>query len=189
MLKQSASQTIGPFFHIQLAKAGQNNLIKTGTLGKRIHLVGTVYDGDGVMVPDAMIEIWQADGQGIYDSENDPRRDQCDPNFRGYGCSATQTGEFSFRTVKPGIVPFDKSTNQAPHVLVRVFMRGTLLHAVTRLYFSDEPEANAADPLLNRLDDAQRPRLIAQREDLEATPTYRFDIKMQGDNATIFFEP
>ena len=188
-MKQSSSQTVGPFFHIQLAKAGQNNLLKPETLGERINIVGSVIDGAGEVIPDAMVEIWQADSHGIYNSENDPRQAEGDPNFRGYGCSDTQSGEYSFRTVKPGVVPFDDVQNQAPHALVRVFMRGTLLHAVTRLYFSDEAEANAADPVLNGLDETQRPILIAEREDTEATPTYRFDIRMQGEGAMVFFEP
>ncbi|MFK7801092.1 MAG: protocatechuate 3,4-dioxygenase subunit alpha [Anaerolineae bacterium] len=188
-MKQSSSQTIGPFFHIQLAKDGQNNLIKPETLGERINIVGRVIDGAGDTVTDAMVEIWQADSLGIYNSENDPRQADGDSNFRGFGCADTRSGEFSFRTIKPGKISFDGEADQAPHVLVRVFMRGTLLHAVTRLYFSDEAEANGVDPVLNGLDEAQRPTLIAQRTNLEATPTYRFDIKMQGDGAMVFFEP
>lgn len=188
-MKQSSSQTIGPFFHIQLAKAGQNNLVQPETLGERINIVGSVIDGAGNLITDAMVEIWQADSHGIYNSENDPRQADCDQNFKGFGCSDTRSGEYSFRTIKPGRVPFDEEVIQAPHLLVRVFMRGTLLHAVTRLYFSDEPEVNRIDPVLAGLDEGQRPILIAQREDTEATPTYRFDIKMQGDGAMVFFEP
>jgi len=188
-MKQSASQTIGPFFHIQLAKAGQNNLVKAETLGERIDIVGSVLDGNGAIVPDAMVEIWQADSLGIYNSQNDPRQAAGDPNFRGFGCSDTQSGEFSFRTIKPGVVPFDEALNQAPHILVRVFMRGTLLHAVTRLYFSDEAEANENDPVLSQIDADQRPMMIAQREAGDGRPTYRFDIKMQGEGGMVFFEP
>lgn len=189
-LKQSGSQTVGPFFLIQLAKPGENLMVTDHTKGERINLIGTVFDADGEPVPDAMLEIWQADHQGIYPSPNDPRYANVDPHFHGLGRSDTAPhGQYRFETIKPGIVPYDEKTDQAPHVLMRVFMRGLLLHAVTRLYFSDEMEANGVDPVLNSLDAADRAKMIAHKTDIEATPTYRLDIYMQGEKATPFFEP
>ncbi len=191
-LKQSGSQTVGPYFRIGLVRPGleQHNLVKDETMGERIFIKGRVLDGDGKPIDDAMIEIWQADSNGIYDHPEDPRREQADPNFRGFGRAGTDDdGMYWLKTIRPGVVPFDDEQGQAPHLLVRVFMRGTLLHAVTRLYFSDEEEANAKDPVLNSIDEDKRGRLIACRDDQEGTPTFYFDINMQGENAMLFFEP
>lgn len=190
MLKQSASQTVGPFFHIGLIDGNEHILVQDATQGERINIFGYVLDGDSVPVNDAMIEIWQADANGIYASPNDPRHAEVDAAFDGFGRSCTtDQGQYSFKTIKPGRVPYDETQTQAPHILVRVFMRGTLLHTVTRLYFSDEADANAGDPLLNMLEADVCQRLTAQRTDIEATPTYHFDIRMQGNDATPFFEP
>ena len=189
MLKQTPSQTVGPYYRIGMIRGGENILVQDTTAGERINITGRVLDGDDKPVDDACIEIWQADAQGIYNHPADPRQDQADPHFMGFGRSpTTDDGVFSFRTIRPGPIAFDDETNQAPHLLVRVFMRGTLLHASTRLYFSDEP-ANENDPVLNTLEPAQREILVAQREDTEGTPTFRFDIRMQGEGAMVFFEP
>jgi protocatechuate 3,4-dioxygenase alpha subunit len=189
MLKQTGSQTVGPFFRIGMARSGENILVREGVICERIYIEGRVLDGDDQPVRDALIEIWQADAQGIYRHPADPRYQQADPNFFGLGrCGTSEDGLFTFKTIRPGVVPFDDERDQAPHVLVRVFMRGLLLHAVTRLYFSDEP-ANDSDPVLNMLNPAQRKILIAQRDDTEGTPTFCFDIRMQGEGAMVFFEP
>lgn len=189
MLKQSGSQTVGPFFTIGLIRGGENILVQDETVGERIYIEGKVLDGDGNPINDALIEIWQADAQGIYNHPADPRQAQADPHFFGFGrCGTNPEGRFSFKTIRPGLVPFAEERNQAPHILVRVFMRGMLLHAVTRLYFSDEA-ANENDPVLNSLDPAQRQILIAQREDTADTPTFCFNICMQGERAMVFFEP
>jgi protocatechuate 3,4-dioxygenase alpha subunit len=189
MLKQSGSQTVGPFFTIGLIRGGENILVRDRTGGERIYLEGRVLDGDGQPIGDAMLEIWQADAQGIYNHPEDPRHPQADPHFFGFGrCGTNEEGKFSFKTIRPGVVPFDDEQNQAPHILVRVFMRGMLLHTVTRLYFSDEA-ANESDPVLNSLTPAQQQMLIAQRDDSEGTPTFCFDIRMQGEGAMVFFEP
>jgi protocatechuate 3,4-dioxygenase alpha subunit len=189
ILKQSPSQTVGPFYAIGLVHEGQNNLVQDATQGERINIKGGLYDGDDKLVTDGVIEIWQADANGIYNHPEDPRQADADANFKGFGrCGTHNGGIFTFKTIRPGVVPYDDEQNQAPHILVRVFMRGTLLHAVTRLYFSDEP-ANANDPVLNSIDASERRHLIAQRDDTEGTPSFLFDIHMQGDNATLFFEP
>lgn len=190
MLKQTPSQTIGPFFHHELFLAGKNVLVNEHTSGQPIYIRGSVLDGDGTPVPDAMIEIWQADANGIFNSPADPRCEMADRHFRGSGRSDTvDGGQFWFKTIKPGRVPWDNHFDQAPHVNVRVFARGMLTHAITRLYFSDEG-ANQTDPMLNLIEDSRRRQtLIANREESGDLPTYRFDIVLQGDRETVFFNP
>jgi protocatechuate 3,4-dioxygenase alpha subunit len=189
MLKQTASQTVGPFFHYGLIAGGENILTQERTSGERIYFQGRVLDGDGAPVSDALVEIWQADAQGIFNHPVDPQHQKADKFFRGFGRSATTAdGQFWFKTVKPGSVPWDDQQNQAPHVNVRVFARGMLIHAVTRLYFSDE-SANQTDPVLNSVDPARRQTLIASREDSEDLPCYCFDIHLQGEHETVFFNP
>jgi protocatechuate 3,4-dioxygenase, alpha subunit len=189
MLKQTASQTVGPFFHDGLIFEGDNVLTKERATGKRIYIEGRVLDGDGQPVPDAMVEIWQADAGGVFNHPADPRKAQADPFFRGFGRSATdKEGKFWFKTVKPGPVPWNDQQNQAPHLNVRLFARGMLIHALTRLYFSDE-SANQTDPVLNSVDPERRQTLIATREDSEDLPCYCFDIHLQGERETVFFNP
>ena len=136
-----------------------------------------------------MVEIWQADAQGIYNHPADPRHAQADPHFHGFGRSGTADGgRFWFKTIKPGPVPWDEERHQAPHITVIIFARGLLVHTMTRLYFPDE-SANAQDPILNNIEDPERRQtLIATRDDTEGTPTYRFDIHLQGAQETVFFE-
>lgn len=189
MLIQTPSQTVGPFFSFGLIWEGGNVLVSDQTAGQRILIEGTVYDGDDHPIVDAMVEIWQADANGIHNHPDDPRHAEADPAFRGFGRSDTvDNGRFSFKTVKPGPVPFDDERMQAPHVSVRVFSRGMLVHAITRLYFSDE-EANGTDPILNLVDQDRQYTLIATRQESEDLPTYRFDIHLQGDDETAFFTP
>jgi protocatechuate 3,4-dioxygenase alpha subunit len=190
MLKQTPSQTVGPFFHFALRLAGENQLVNEQTRGERIYVTGTVLDGDGQPVPDAMIEIWQADAQGIFNHPADPRCGKADRHFRGFGRADTvQNGQFSFKTIKPGCVPWDEEHNQAPHINVHVFARGMLTHVVTRLYLSDE-DANRTDPILNMIDDpVRRQTLIATRMETGDLPTYCFNIILQGDGETVFFNP
>ena len=158
-------------------------MVKDDTNGERIYIRGRVYDGDGNGINDAAIEIWQADANGIYDHPTDERRADSDTAFFGHGRAGTDdNGDYWFKTIKPGAVG-----EMAPHLMVRVFMRGILLHAVTRLYFDDED--NSADAILQSVPAERRQTLIAQRDDREGTPSYRFDIHMQGDLETAFFEP
>jgi protocatechuate 3,4-dioxygenase alpha subunit len=190
MLKQTPSQTVGPFFHFGLRFAGENQLVDEQTRGERIYITGSVLDGDGQPVPDALIEIWQADAQGIFNHPADPRCDKADKHFRGFGRGDTvQNGQFTFKTIKPGCVAWDDERSQAPHINVRVFARGMLTHAITRLYFSDE-DSNQIDPILNTIDDPLlRETLIATRLEGDDLPTYCFNIVLQGDHETVFFNP
>jgi protocatechuate 3,4-dioxygenase alpha subunit len=190
MLKQTASQTVGPFFHFGLILGGENILVNESTSGERIYIEGRVLDGAGEPVPDALVELWQADAQGIFNHPADPRSEKADKFFRGLGRSGTRAdGKFSFKTIKPGRVPWDDRQDQAPHVNIRVFARGLLIHVVTRLYFSDE-NANQTDPVLNTIADPERRQtLIARREESEDLPCYCFDIHLQGERETVFFNP
>lgn len=188
MLKQSPSQTVGPFFHDALILGGENILVNERTSGQPIYIKGQVLDGDGQPVPDAMVEIWQADAQGHFNHPADPEREKADNHFRGFGRSPTTGAGFWFKTVKPGPVPGPEGQLQAPHVNVLVFLRGLLTHLVTRLYFADE-SANESDPVLCSIDPERRQTLIARREESLDLPCYRFDIHLQGDRETIFFNP
>ena len=189
MLTQTPSQTVGPFFAYGLIFGGDNVLVDERTSGERLYIEGRVIDGDGQPVPDALVEIWQADAQGIYKHPADPQHERVDSHFRGFGRAETaDEGRFWFKTIRPGRVAWDDEQLQAPHVNVRVFARGMLIHAVTRLYFADE-EANQADPLLNSLPPERRPTLIARREESADLPTYHFDIHLQGPRETVFFDP
>lgn len=190
MLKQTPSQTVGPFFSFGLLVDDETNLTTDQTSGQRILIRGQVIDGDGSPITDALVEIWQADAQGIFNHLEDPRHAQADRHFRGFGrCgTASKDCQFMFKTVKPGPVVWQGDQYQAPHVNLRVFARGMLTHLNTRLYFSDEP-ANEHDPVLNSIEPGRRSTLIAVREDSEDLPTYRFDIHLQGENETVFFEP
>ncbi|MEX1143230.1 MAG: protocatechuate 3,4-dioxygenase subunit alpha [Anaerolineales bacterium] len=190
MADQSPSQTVGPFFSLGLIRGCENMLVNSKTAGQPIMIRGFVYDGKGVGVPDAAIEIWQADGQGIFNHPDDPRHTKGDPNFFGFGRAPTDDeGEYWFKTIKPGAMPPARSETYAPYINVRVFMRGLLIQAHTRLYFSDETEANATDPVLSSIEAARRNSLLAVLQSGKDVPTYRFDIRMQGENETVFFNP
>jgi protocatechuate 3,4-dioxygenase alpha subunit len=190
-IKQTGSQTVGPFFAFGLFRDGNEHiLVNDQTRGQHILLTGMVFDGDQQPILDSMIEIWQADAQGIFNHPEDPRREKADPAFRGFGRSQSiDGGKFTFKTIKPGPVPYEGEMMQAPHVNVRIVARGMLIHAVTRLYFSDEP-ANEKDPVLNAIaNPARRQTLIATLQDSNDLPTYCFNIHLQGDNETVFFNP
>lgn len=188
---QTPSQTVGPFFHYGLVDNGDEHILVTDeTRGQRILLKGQVTDGNGDGIGDAMIEVWQADASGYFNHPDDPNHDKADPNFKGFGRAPTNDrGVYTFKTVMPGIVAYDDKTDQAPHINVRVFARGMLIHAYTRLYFSDQEEANANDPILKLAPEDRRDTLIAIREDYGDLPTYCFNISLQGNNETVFFEP
>ena len=183
---QTPSQTVGPFFAFGLHE--HQDMVGEATLGQRIRILGNVYDGDGAPIVDALVELWQADAQGIYNHPEDPRQAEADPNFQGFGRSGTAGEGFVFKTIRPGPVPSPDGGQQAPHIFVRVFSRGMLIHANSRLYFSDEP-ANAEDPVLAAVPAARQHTLIAQLQPGRDLPTYRFDIHLQGENETVFFEP
>jgi protocatechuate 3,4-dioxygenase, alpha subunit len=162
------SQTVGPYFAIGLPWDDGPDVVPDGTEGA-IWVRGTVYDGAGDPIPDAIIETWQADPDGRYET----------PGFRGFGrCPSDADGGWAIRTVKPGA-----SGGQAPHIGVAVFARGLLKHLFTRIYFADEEDANAADPVLAGLDAPARATLVAAREE----DGYRFDVRLQGPGETTFF--
>ena len=203
MSEITPSQTVGPFFAYGLTPKGRcewdpngsyswketigDNLTTPDAAGQKIHIEGRVLDGDGVAITDAMIEIWQADSQGRYAHA---RGEQPRPNakFTGFGRSATdKTGVFGFDTIKPGAVPGPNGKPQAPHIVVCIFSRGMLRQIYTRLYFSDEA-ANASDPILSLVPADRRGTLIAHKESGGDVPLYRFDIRVQGDNETVFFD-
>ena len=189
MSSQTPSQTVGPFFHVGLIRAGQELLVSERIRGQRILVQGRVLDGAGAPVPDAMLEIWQADASGVYNHPADPRRAQADPEFLGFGRAPTDpNGEYQFKTVKPGRVPGIDGQQQAPHINLRVFARGMLIHATTRLYFPDET-ANDTDPVLGAVPDPERrSTLRASAVPGEDLPTYRFDIVLQGEKETVFLD-
>ena len=183
-MSTTPSATVGPYLSIGLTWDDGPYVVAPDTPGA-IRLVGTVFDGNGDVVPDAMIETWQADPDGRFDHPDDPRGASAYPGFRGFGRSQTvDGGRYEIWTLKPGRVPDGEGGLQAPHVDVSVFARGLLDRVVTRIYFADEEQANAEDAVLLSLpDDAARRTLIA-------TPTddgYRLDIQLQGDRETVFF--
>ena len=185
----TGSQTVGPFYASALLRehARRNVLTHPEIAGERIRIEGRVLDGDGVPVPDAMVEIWQANAHGRYNHPADQGPAPLNPSFLGFGRSGTEEdGSYWFETVKPGLVPFDGEQLQAPHICVTVFARGLLNHLVTRLYFEDEP-TNAGDPVLQCVPDHRRVTLLARRESGSSTVVYRFDIILQGTGETAFF--
>jgi protocatechuate 3,4-dioxygenase alpha subunit len=150
-----------------------------------------VLDGTGAPVRDAVIEAWQADAAGIYPHPEDPRHAEVAPGFRGWGraCTDFETGIWTFETVKPGPVPGPDGALQAPHVTLWIVARGINLGLATRLYFSDEGEANRDDPVLGLIDQThRRDTLMARREDRDGAVVYRFDIHLQGEHETVFLE-
>jgi protocatechuate 3,4-dioxygenase alpha subunit len=185
----TSSQTVGPFFAPTLLRedARRNVLTRQETAGERIRIVGHVFAGDGVPVPDALVEIWQANAYGRYNHPADHGPAPLDPSFLGFGRSGTaEDGSYWFETVKPGPVPFDGERLQAPHICVTVFARGLLNHVVTRLYFEDEP-TNTGDPVLQSVPDDRRATLLARRGPGNTAVVYRFDIVLQGAGETAFF--
>ncbi|CAH2400670.1 protocatechuate 3,4-dioxygenase subunit alpha [Mesorhizobium ventifaucium] len=196
-LKESASQTAGPYVHIGLTPnfagiAGVYDrdlgtaMVNDNTRGERIRVNIRVIDGAGSPLNDALVEIWQADAAGIYNSPSD-LRGSADPNFTGWGRLPTDmtTGECMFETIKPGRVPFFDGRKMAPHLTVWIIARGINIGLHTRMYFSDEETANAEDPVLMRIEQRERvSTLVAPRDG----DIYKFDIHLQGINETVFFD-
>ncbi len=189
-LVQTPSQTVGPFFHLALDRPGWADLTAGNPRGERIVVAGRVVDGDGAPVADACLELWQANAAGRYAHPDDARAEApLDPNFRGFGRVSTDAeGGFRFTTIRPGPVPGRGNALQAPHIAVAIFARGLLKQLFTRIYFADE-RANEADPALLSIDDpARRRTLLAIRADGTGAAAYRFDIVLQGEGETAFFE-
>jgi protocatechuate 3,4-dioxygenase, alpha subunit len=177
------SATVGPYLAIGLTWPAGVWAAAEGAEGG-FWIRGQVFDGAGAVVPDAMVETWQADPDGGFPSPEDPRGAASYPGFRGYARSATISGEYSVFTLKPGRVPDGEGGLQAPHIDVSLFARGILDRVVARIYFADETEANAEDVVLRSLpDDEARRTLIATPSD----DGYRLDFYLQGDRETVFF--
>lgn len=186
------SQTVGPFFHFALHREEWSDLTRLGAQGERIVVEGRVLDGDGLPCGDALLEIWQANASGKYAHPEDPQpEDKLDPRFSGFGRTITDAGgRYRFTTIRPGRIPGPPGGQQAPHINLTVFARGLLRELHTRIYFSDEP-SNAGDPVLGAVaDPAARRTLLAQRQEAGAAKEalYRFDIVLQGQGETAFFD-
>lgn len=194
-LKESPSQTAGPYVHIGCVPNFCDitgvypedlgaRMVNAKTKGERITVKGTIYDGTGTPLKDALVEIWQADAAGLYPG-NDPRG-AADPNFTGWGRKAGDydTGEWQFDTIRPGAVPFPDGRMMAPHISLWIVARGINIGLNTRMYFPDAD--NSADPLLTRIEHQNRvATLIAEKE---ADGIYRFDIYLQGEKETVFLD-
>lgn len=180
------SQTVGPYLEIGLVRDLVTAEVVDPADPRAVRVRGRLLDGAGDPVPDGMIETWQANAAGRYDHPADARADvPLEEGFHGFGRSDTvNDGWFELVTVKPGPVPWPEGGMQAPHLLVGVFARGLLKRACTRMYFPGEAEANAADPILSRLDPVLAATLVASDE---GGGTLRFDIRLQGAGHTAFF--
>ncbi|WP_017939982.1 protocatechuate 3,4-dioxygenase subunit alpha [Zestomonas thermotolerans] len=196
LLPETPSQTAGPYVHIGLALAAAGNptreqeiwnqMAKPEAPGEHITLVGHVYDGNGHLVRDSFLEFWQANHEGVYDEEYN-----LDKPFNCFGRTATtfDAGEWTIHTIKPGVVKTAAGLPQAPHINVSLFARGINIHLQTRIYFEDEAEANAKDPVLNLIENVERRQtLVAKRCEIDGKPAYRFDIRIQGEGETVFFD-
>lgn len=198
-LRQTPSQTLGPFSAYSLTAEQYGypyNSIVSGSLiseatpgqyadNERIYITGRVHDGNSDTIVDALVELWQADAQGTYRSLLIEKVDT--PHFTGFGRLGTGTNaehRYTFTTVKPGAI----HAKSAPHINVILFMRGSLRHLYTRLYFSDEREANQQDILMNAVPEDRRSTLIANRRELNGLTFYDFDMYMQGEDETVFFD-
>ena len=196
-LKESPSQTAGPYVHIGCVPNFSGipgvypedlgvAMVNDKTQGERIAVTGRVVDGSGTPLKDALLEIWQADHAGLYNSPSE-LRGTADPNFTGWGRQPTdmETGVYRFETIKPGRVPFVDGRLQAPHVSFWIVARGINLGLNTRMYFADESAANDEDPVLAMIEHRVRmPTLLAERDG----DTYHFDIHLQGEKETVFFD-
>jgi protocatechuate 3,4-dioxygenase alpha subunit len=193
MPKQTPSQTVGPYFRIGLYSDNEvyprlftGELATPEVSGERIRIEGTVYDGAGDPIPDCMLEVWQADSEGRYRT----REGSWNDGFTGFGRVGTdEVGQYAIDTIMPGRVPGPNGGLQAPHITMLVYMRGMLLHAFTRIYFEDHAAANAEDPILALVPEDRRATLLAQRRPGKGpVALYRFDLQMQGDDETVFFD-
>jgi protocatechuate 3,4-dioxygenase alpha subunit len=186
-LRATTWQTVGPFFTIGLTRLNRTELAGPGVSGERVTIEGHMFDGDGAPIPDAMIEIWQANSHGKYNHPEDEQDKPVEPGFSGYGRIPTdERGRFSFTTIKPGAVPGPDGKMQAPHIAVSVFMRGLLRRLVTRIYFPDEP-GNAGDFVLNLVEPLRRGTLTA-RKVAGREGVLEWNVVTQGTNETVFFD-
>ena len=200
-LKETASQTAGPYVHIGLIphQAGfdifeknvGNTIAGPKTTGQRIRIEGRVFDGTGTPVRDVLIETWQANAAGRYNHPADTQNKSIDTDFRGWARTGSdfETGIYTIDTIKPGVVPGRHGRPMAPHINFWIVARGINVGLNTRMYFADEREANAADPVLKLIElDVRRKTLLAEPATRDGRIVYRFDIRLQGENETVFFD-
>ncbi|WP_109466949.1 protocatechuate 3,4-dioxygenase subunit alpha [Albibacillus kandeliae] len=198
-LRETASQTAGPYVHIGLAPGAAGfdiykqelgwDIAGPNAAGERIRVEGRVIDGMGAPIKDVLLEVWQANAAGNY--AHPEGGSPVEDGFRGWGRVITDfdTGEWGFDTVKPGKTRGRNVGTQAPHLNLWIVARGINIGLNTRMYFSDEAEANATDPVLNLIEwENRRATLIAARSERDGTPVYRFDIRLQGEDETVFFD-
>lgn len=198
-LKETPSQTAGPYVHIGLAPGAAGFDIYREELGwdiagphakgERIRVEGIVIDGTGSPIKDVLLEAWQANAEGIY--AHPEHNGEVEEGFRGWGRVITdfKTGEWAFDTVKPGPVMGRNGQMMAPHINLWLVARGINIGLNTRIYFDDEAEANASDPIINTIEwERRRQTLIAKRSEREGKIIYRFDVKLQGQDETVFFD-
>ncbi len=181
------SQTVGPYFSIGLTWEDGARVVPAGTAGA-FWIRGRVLDGNGDPIPDAVIETWQANPDGRFDHPDDPRGAVDWGSFRGFGRSATdEQGNYQVYTVKPGPLPAPDGATEAPHIDVSVMCRGLLARLATRIYFPEETDANASDPVLGSLPESADASTLIAVADPDGGGGYRFDIRVQGDGETVFF--
>lgn len=188
---QTPSQTVGPYFSMILAHDDDGEVMASSTTpGERLRVVGRLLDGERAPIEDGLVEVWQANAAGRYRHPLDTRDEVAlDGGFTGFGRSRTrfETGAFRFETIRPGAVPGPDGGWQAPHLNVIVQARGMLNPSFTRLYFPDE-DANATDPVLAAVPARRRASMVAVQEESCDVPTFRFDIRFQGDDETVFLD-
>jgi len=186
-LQATTSQTAGPYFLIGCRWLNCENLAEEGVAGERVTVQGYVVDGDGAGVPDALVEVWQANSHGKYAHPEDKQDKPLDASFRGYGRIPTDArGAFQFTTIKPGPVPGPGGKQQAPHLVISVFMRGLLKRLTTRMYFPNDVR-NASDPILSLVEPSRRSTLIAKTS-VGAPGALEWNVILQGTNETVFFD-
>ena len=183
----TTSQTVGPFFKIGLDWLYRDNLAGGSVSGERVTIQGRVIDGDGNGVPDAVIEIWQANARGKYAHVEDRQDKPLDQSFSGFGRIPTDSeGGFRFTTIKPGTVPGPEGKQQSPHLMISVLMRGLLRRLTTRMYFPND-SGNEGDPILNLIDPKRRATLVA-RPLPDSTGALEWNVILQGPAETVFFD-
>jgi protocatechuate 3,4-dioxygenase alpha subunit len=188
-LRATTSQTVGPFFRIGCRWLHQDNLAGEGIAGERVTIYGRVLDGDGIPVPDAMLEVWQANSYGKYAHPEDTQDKPLERAFTGFGRVAVDLeGAFRFTTIKPGPVPGPDGKDQAPHLAISLFMRGLLKRLTTRMYFPNDGR-NASDAILNMVDPARRSSLIAKSVLMSGRAgQLEWNVILQGTHETVFFD-
>lgn len=186
MTGPTPSQTAGPYYAMALGRPGDNIMVGPDVTGERISITGRVFGGDGNPIEDALVELWQADAEGHYRHPDD----RPGGGFTGFGRCSTdfETGVYWFETVKPGPVLDAEGVPASPHIALIIQGRGMNNPVFTRIYFGDETEANAGDFVLNSVSAHRRGTLVAELEEGSEPPRYRFDIRFQGDDETVFFD-